>query len=560
MATGGESNPELYRFRCNLLKVSQKLKTEEVKELVYICTEIKSTENITKGHDLFLDLEAKSLIMPGNYDYLLDRLLQIGREDLVTNLLERICQSPCTQWDVSNKMLDRLLKTGRDEVALHLMEWMCRTLQIPSTFPAYLMEHLINNGRGDLIMQLMGRMSCLHQPRGLQTEQQTMQVVYHAKQSMCASHKTALSMLSFTTSPLSVQMSGVLKKYQQEVRQSAGRHPEPICIQWPNFPVCEGSCTTQNILSNTLECIFSFSDAYCEMLVSIIRAENVQVDRVKMPAETCNSSIDDFNKVHATTQWNPSEREAALHVRSTRNIPGAIHVQTAVKSICSICEGLLCEEMIDKAGTRLSDRLFILETTVYALSFAVPMYHWMRTIIHLAASSKLDLTKYRDIIVKVATKHREPIVQYHNELSQIIGQDAMRKVDLVLKIDEHELATFPSDIAPASTACAQSSFNIEMYIVVKWYAYLVQLLVLACDSSTKPLEIASKMCEHHYSFHEKHHKDVLECAMDIAKKVFIGIYTEVESFKSELIQQSPESSAERMLLSGLLPPFNTSVN
>ena len=560
MEIRGESNPELYRFRCSLLKVSQKLTTEEVKELVYICTEIKCTENIAKGHDLFLDLEKKSLILPGNYDYLLDRLLQIGRADCVTYLMEHICQSPHTQWDVANKMLNRLLKTGRDEVALHLMEWMCKSPHTPSTFPAHLMEHLINSGRGDLLMQLIGRMSCLHQPRGLQTDQQTMQVVFHSKQIMCASHKTALSMLSFTTSSLSVQMIGVLTKYQQEVRQSAGRHPEAIFIQWPNFPMCEGSGTTQNILSNTLECIFSFSDAYCEMLVAIIRAKNVQVDRMKMPAETCNSSIDDFNKVHAITQWNPSEREAALHVRSMRNIPGAIHIQTAVKSICSICEGILCGRMIEEAGTRLSDRLFILETTVYALTFAVPMYHWMRTIIQLVASSKLDLTKYRDTIVKVATKHREPIVQYHNELSQIIGQDAMRNVDSVLQIGEHELAKFPSGIAPTSTTCAQSSFNIEMYIVVKWYAYLVQLLALACDSSIKPLEIASKMCEHHYSFHEKHHKDVLECAMDIAKKVFIGIYTEVESFKAGLIQQSPESSAERMLLNGLLPLFNTSTD
>ena len=116
---GGESNPKLYRFRCSLLKISQKLRVEEVKELVYICTEINCTENMAKGHDLFLDLEKKGLIMPGNYDYLLDRLLQIGREDIVTYLLERICQSPCTQRDVSNKMLNRLLKTERDEVALY---------------------------------------------------------------------------------------------------------------------------------------------------------------------------------------------------------------------------------------------------------------------------------------------------------------------------------------------------------------------------------------------------------------------------------------------------------
>ena len=148
------SNPELYYFRCSLLKVSQKLRTENLRELVYICTEIKSTEHITKGHDLFLDLEKKGLIMPGNYDYLLDRLLQIGREDIATYLLEYICH-PHTQWDVSNKMLDCLLKAGRDEVALYFMKWMWKSLHAPSTFAAH-MEHLINSGRGDLVMELMG--------------------------------------------------------------------------------------------------------------------------------------------------------------------------------------------------------------------------------------------------------------------------------------------------------------------------------------------------------------------------------------------------------------------
>ena len=91
---------------------------------------------------------------------------------------------------------ESLAQTGRDEVALHLMEWMWKSPHTPSTFSAHLMEHLINSGRGDLVMELMGHTSCLHQPRGLQSDQQTMQVVFHAEQSMCASHKTALSMLS----------------------------------------------------------------------------------------------------------------------------------------------------------------------------------------------------------------------------------------------------------------------------------------------------------------------------------------------------------------------------
>ena len=343
------SNPVLYYFRCSLLKVSQKLRAENLRELVYICTEIKSTEHITKGHDLFLDLEMKGLIMPGNYDYLLDRLLKIGREDIATYLLECICH-PHTQWDVSNKVLDRLLKTGREEVALYFMKWIWKSLHTPSTFPAHLMEHLINNGRGDLVMELMGHMSCLHQPRGLQTEQQTMQVVYHAKQRMCASHKTALSMLSFTAS--SVQMNDTLTKFHQEVRKSVGMHPEAVSIQWPKFSVCKHF---KEILSNTLECIYPFANAFRDIVATINKVENVDVDRIRMPATTCNLSFNDFNKVHATTQWSPSEREAALHVRKVRNIPGSIHIQTAVKSISSICEGLLCMRAIEEAKARIND-------------------------------------------------------------------------------------------------------------------------------------------------------------------------------------------------------------
>ena len=276
-------------------------------------------------------------------------------------------------------------------------------------------------------MELMGRMSCLRLPRGLQTDQQTMQVVYHAKQSMCTSHKAALSMLSVSTSnsPLSLQMSSVLVEYHRDVRQSAGIHTEVTFIKWTNFPMCKGSITIEEILSSTLKQIYSFADAYREILTSINNIENVDVDQIRIPVKTCNLMIDDFNKVHAITQWNSSEREEVLHLRNMRKIPGAVHIQTAVKSISSIREGVLCNTLIEKTEARVSDRLFIVETAMYAAWCAVPMYHWMQTIIQLAASSKLDLTKYRDIIVKVATEHREPIVQYHNELSQIIGQNAI---------------------------------------------------------------------------------------------------------------------------------------
>ena len=63
--------------------------------------------------------------------------------------------------------------------------------------------------------------------------------------------------------------------------------------------------------------------------------------------------------------------------------------------------------------------------------------------------------------MKVATEHREPIVGYHNELSQIIGQDAMRKVDTVLNINEHEMTTPNATLT--TTTPGQNSFDLKLY-------------------------------------------------------------------------------------------------
>ena len=551
--TSGESNPKLYDFRKNLLKVSQSLSDEEVKDLAYICPEIKSTEGISKGCDLFLELEKKGLISPGNYDYLLDRLLQIAREKLATTLIECILPSPWTAHD-TNVMLDRLMNTGRDDVALHFMQWLCRS-RLPGTPSACtLMEYLIKGGRDDLAMRLMVRLSCLHLPRQLQSEQQVMQVVYHAKLTKCASHKTVLSILCDPTSPLRREVISILTKHYQEVKQSADVNPDAIYIQWPELPLHKSSGTVGNILNTTLESTFSFADKYHKMITAITEEESIILERMEISATSCNSAMDDFNTAHASTQWNLGEREEVLGLRNVRRYPGVIHIQTAVKSICNICEGILCGKAIGETEATVSHRLFTLETVMYTTWCAIPMYHWMRTIIQLAASSRLDLTKYKDAIIKVATDHREPIVQYHDELSKIIGQDAMRNIDSILQIHQQEISKPNSEIASTTTSI------LGRYMAVYWYAYLLQLLVLACcGCSTNPLEMAAKMSKFHCRFHENNIKEVLQCGMEITRKVFIAIHTEIERFKSTLIQQCPEPSAERALLNGLLQPVNFSM-
>ena len=140
-----------------------------------------------------------------------------------------------------------------------------------------------------------------------------------------------------------------------------------------------------------------------------------------------------------------------------------------------------------------------------------------------------------------------------NSHSQIIGQDAMRNIDLLLQIDRHGLATPTSDI----TTSVWSSFDLGKNMAVNWYTYLLQLLVLACaDCSASPWEMASKMSKHHCSFQENGRENVIQHSMEIMRKTYIAIHTEVEKFKAELIQDS----AERMLLGGQLPPLKASMD
>ena len=471
---------------------------------------------------------------------------------MLTFLIERVLHSPHTSHDTLNTMLDRLLRTGRDDVTLHFMEWMWKSSHPSRDFCAYLNDRLISSGREDLAMQLMGCTSCFNLPKGFRSDQQTMQVVCRAKQSMCTELTTALSMLSIPDSPINVQLNCLLSKYYLDVKQSATMEPGAMFIHWSDLPVCKASGSIEYILSNTLESTFSFADAFRNIVAAVNKVEKRNLGEIQLLAKTCNSSIDHFNKVHAHTGWNPSEREEVLHLRSMRMIPGAIHIQTACKSISSICEGILCRRAIEGAKAAASDRLFTLETVFYAMCFSVPMFHWMRTIIQLAASFKLDLTRYQDTIIKVAANHREPIVQYHNELSQIVGQDAMRNVDSVLQIHKQEVVTSVSESAPTPTHI-QNSFDLERFMGVLWYAFLLQMVVLACDHSSNPWELASKMGQHHCSFHVDRQKDVMESSMAGACNVFTAIHTEVENFKEDVIQACPKSSPEKALLSGLLP-------
>ena len=52
-------------------------------------------------------------------------------------------------------------------------------------------------------------------------------------------------------------------------------HSEAIFFKWPNFTVCKDRGIIGEILSNTLECIFSFADAFHDAAIIKVKSKDV---------------------------------------------------------------------------------------------------------------------------------------------------------------------------------------------------------------------------------------------------------------------------------------------
>jgi hypothetical protein len=206
----------MYHFRRNLLKLDQNLSDENIKNLVRLSPECP--EDVKRGREYFQVLEKKGLIGPTNYDYVLDRLIDIGREDLAFQLMERVCQSPHTPSSLSTHLLARLLGHGREDQAIELMKCKCR---IP------------------------------HLTSGLSSAHQTLLMVFTAKQGICTAHRKALSMLCDPVHAMN-EVGRLLQGYcHRTILKSIQLDMAATVYQWPSFSVFEDRGTQGELLENT---------------------------------------------------------------------------------------------------------------------------------------------------------------------------------------------------------------------------------------------------------------------------------------------------------------------
>ena len=260
--------------------------------------------------------------------------------------------------------------------------------------------------------------------------------------------------------------------------------------------------------------------------------------------------FDRFSEALADSGWNQDGRQDPIIRRTKRDFPVDTQAQSACKAIADLCEGLPCGKKIEEAEDLVKEEIFKFVTSIYACWYSTPMYQWMRTLIQLAASSKLDLTKYRKHFIRVVTRHREPIIQYYSKFTRLLGRDILRTVDPILNMPQPE--TSPSEETTDSTPTTDTYDHLE-YMAVYWYMYLLQLVALTCDSSSSQWEMAEKLAKIHLECHLNSTAEIFKASMEVAGKLITATNARVESFRLRAIQLCPESSAEKLLLSKLLP-------
>ena len=206
------------------------------------------------------------------------------------------------------------------------------------------------------------------------------------------------------------------------------------------------------------------ADAYRTHTETIISSGSAQPQSIEPSTIACNEAFSRFSEALADSGWNPDGRQDPIIRRTERNFQVDIQAQSALKAIADLCEGLPCGKKIEEAEGLVKEEVFTISTGIYGCWYSTPMYHWMRTLIQLAASSELDLAKYHAHIIRVVTRHREPIIQYYSKFRQLLGRDTLEMVDPILNMPQPK--TSPSEKTTAVTTTIDTGSIHPEYIVI----------------------------------------------------------------------------------------------
>ena len=235
------------------------------------------------------------------------------------------------------------------------------------------------------------------------------------------------------------------------------------------------------IVASTLSSMFSFFDCLIKSGFAFL-ANDIQLTRQLL--ERCSNEYSRFEKTVARTHWNLVVREKVNQKISQRQDPQGREARKACQYISHLCVDILGVEGMRKEAQDTDNNLYMLESVYYSFWGRLPMYQWLANLLHLAKTSVLDLSKHRELLLKLLTKHRTDIVQNYGLLSQTVGEEVLETFCPLSEEDQmYECIIDVMDICPH-----------QLKLVITC-THLLELVALSTGYVIDPHKIADRLVQ-----------------------------------------------------------------
>ena len=498
-------------YHCLLTNLSQRLSKDDLKHLIFSCEDVLppfAAERITAGIDFFRALKQRGHLGPTNYDYLREKLVLIGRNDLASMLPDQFeilfgqasdrstyfgcvdsCAVPvpvpidlqlpesCSPNVAQRMFLLRLSEQLTSEdlkklaflmcpshhcdqiTAFNLANFLEREESITSVrFIGHLSSCLKAVGRADLAQFLDSLMAPQTLLSSLSTSQQQLDLkiilLFHSKQQSYDFHMRALAKVESDENLRIKLLNPVMKQIYESFNCSSVlplAQDLQIAIQnWSH------SDDFDSILGISLLKIVDFNEAYMTRTRLFENSKEVRLEPLQEINEKCRESYQAFDSLMDLFKWSPEVRNELRKNAKHRTTPFGTPADLACQYILELCQKTCRCSEIHREKQLIEEHLHTLHGIFTCCCCNAIVLQWLATILCLstsfsAASNPLDLSKHKDLLFTIVERKKDDITHLYHFISQIVGHDFMQKVTPLLKtigilqpVEENQLLELPA--------------------------------------------------------------------------------------------------------------------
>ena len=482
-----------------LTNLSQRLSKDDLKNLVFSCGNVLprfAADNITAGTDLFRELNQRGHLGPSNYDYLRDKLEQVGRSDLASLLPDQFevlfgqvsdtekilfgyVSSPTVPTAAVCPMSFQITKfTSVPSVAhrmflLHLSEQLTSEELEKLTYlvcPKHCNDQftaaklrlgladLLENGENIISMQFIDFLSTCLEAIGRAD----------LAQHLCSLTAPQVLLSSFSTSQQQLDLKISLlfhskhQSYDFHMRVLATLERDASYRVRLLKPVIEGiynnyHCSTVLPLAQTLQIVlqnwshhddfdkfiraslqkaFDFNQAYNMRTRFIDNSSEMHFEQLHELNSKCSKAYEEFDLIMNTFGWNSEARSELRMKEKCRATPFGTPADIACEYIFDLCRETSRCSGLHQERQQTEKHLQILHGIFGCCSCNAVVLQWLATLLCLSTSTHnvtLDLSRYKALLVNLVKQVKDDITYLYPIISLLVGNDFLQKTAPLLE-------------------------------------------------------------------------------------------------------------------------------